>query len=149
MIKYDIGLGETCITVGLAKIEQGTAPDGRIKYDYMPVITFERLLKPQEIGSPVTEDTMKLDGAALFIHNRAGLKQMEKMVSLLKEILDKKEAEEKRLMISSLATIRGSERNNKADVLIPIIIVSIGNVRIASRKHKKGNGWRKTHEVHL
>lgn len=25
MIKYDIGLGETCITVGLAKVEQGTA----------------------------------------------------------------------------------------------------------------------------
>lgn len=97
MIKYDIGLGETCITVGLAKIEQGTAPDGRIEYDYTPVITFERLLKPQEIGSPVTEDTMKLDGAALFIHNRAGLEQMEKMVSLLKEMLDKKEAEEEKI----------------------------------------------------
>lgn len=97
MIEYDIGLGKTCITVGLAKIEQGTAPDGRIKYDYMPAISFERLLKAQEIGSSVTEDTITLDGVMLFIQSRAGLEQMEKMIALLKEAFEEQKAEEKKI----------------------------------------------------
>lgn len=97
MIKYDIGFGKTSITVGIAKVEQGTVPDRRIKYDFVPMIAFERLLNAQEIGSPVTEDTQTLDGVGILIHNREGLDHLEKMIGLLREAFEKKEADERRI----------------------------------------------------
>lgn len=77
MIKYDLGLGKICLSVGRQAVDDNVCID------------IERLLYAKPIGEPIQgEEYQTLDGVRLIIHNKKGLKQLKKMIKIAEKELE-------------------------------------------------------------
>lgn len=77
MIKYDLGLGRVCLSVGRQAVDDNVCID------------IERLLHSKPIGElQEGEEYQTLDGVRLIIHNKKGLKQLKKMIKIAEKELE-------------------------------------------------------------